>query len=220
MNKSRKFYIEKRREEKRLEYGEFNNSDNWIGSFYELSIEYHPVGNNKRLNQALIALQNFELFNGLWKERQDFQSDSISLPINILDDSVNQLFGTLIMSGENTLPCLISVIRIDGESDWLDISIPQVTLENFYSCKYPLTKEFNPWLAKVDEIFIRIAKTIFNHSPFELAMLGEEVSGYTNQEKITLEDVGKVTCILPIGLQKRLGIEKGKELSSQIRLYV
>lgn len=209
-----------RRGEKRLNYSDFNNPTNWIGGFYELSIEFNPAGNNKRLNRAFIALQSLKLFNGLWKERQDFHTNSISLPINIDDCSVSQFYGTVSMSDGNTLPCLISVIRVEGESDWLDVSIPQATLEQFYPYKYPLTKELNPWLAKVDEIFIRIAETIFNNSPFELAMIGEEISGYKNQEEITFEDVEKITSILPIHLQKRLGIqEKGKELTSQLRLF-
>ncbi|UTI42237.1 hypothetical protein [Niallia sp. RD1] len=203
-----------------MNYNEFTNPDNWIGGFYELSIEFHPVGDNNRLNQALIALENIGFFNGLWQERQDFLSDSISLPINIDDDSVNQFYGTLNLTDGNTLPSLISVIRIEGESDWLDISIPQATLEQLYPYEYPLTKELNPWLAKIDEIYIRIAETIYNNSPFELAMIGEEISGYTNQEEITKEDSEKITFILPIRLQKRLGIQdKGEELSKQLRLF-
>ncbi|CAM3737411.1 hypothetical protein [Mesobacillus zeae] len=203
-----------------MNFSEFTNPEHWFGGFYELSIEFHPVGDNKRLNQALIALQNFKFFNGLWKERQDFQLNSITLPINIDDERVNPFYGTLILSDGNTLPCLISVIKIEGESDWLDISIPQATLEQFYPYKYPLTKELNTWLAKVDEILIRIAETIYNHSPFELAMIGEEISGYTNQEEFTLVDSGRITCILPIRLHKCLGIqEKGEELSKQLRLF-
>lgn len=203
-----------------LDYKEFINPDNWIGGFYELSIEFHPVGDSNRLNQALITLQNLGFFNGLWREKQDFKSDSISLPINIEEKSVNQFYGTLILSDGNALPCLISVIRIEDESDWLDISIPQASLGLFYPNKYPLSKELNPWLVKVEEIFIRIAETIYNHSPFELAMIGEEISGYTTQEEITLEDLGKITCILPNQLQKRLEVQEGGEkLSKQLRLF-
>ncbi|MEO2073789.1 MAG: hypothetical protein ABGX20_00010 [Bacillus sp. (in: firmicutes)] len=203
-----------------MNYSEYNNPNNWIGGFYELSIEFHPVGNNDRLNKALNALQSFKLFRGLWKERQDFQAGSISLPINIDDNSVSQFYGTLIMTDGNTLPCLISLIRIEGESDWLDISIPQASFEKFYPYKYPLAKELNPWLIKVDETLIRLAETIFSHSPFELAMIGEEISGYTNQGQISFEDVGKINCILPAHLQKHLGIkEKGKELTNQLRYF-
>ena len=203
-----------------LNYKEFTNPDNWIGGFYELSIEFHPVGDNNRLNQALITLQHSGFFNGLWQERQDFQSDSISLPLNMGDDSVNQFYGAINLSDGNTLPCLISVIRMEDESDWLDISIPQASLELFYSYEYPLTKELDPWLANIDEIFIRITETIYNYSPFELAKIGEEISGYTNQEEITIEDTEKITCILPIILQKRLGMqENGEKLLEQLRLF-
>lgn len=204
----------------RLQYSEYNNPNNWIGGFYELSIEFYPVGDNERLNQALIGLQSFKSFKGMWKERQDFQGDSISLPINIDDDSVIKFYGALIMNDGNTLPCLISITRIDGGSDWLDISIPQASFEKFYPYEYPLTKELNPWLVKVDEIFISLAETIFHHSPFELAMIGDEISGSTNQGQISFDDVGKIICILPTHLQKRLGVkEKGKELTNQLKLF-
>lgn len=199
---------------------EFKNPDRWIGGFYELSIEFHPFEDNKRLNQALIAIQNLDFFNGLWKERRDFQSNSISLPIKIDDGSVNHFYGTFNLSDGNTVPCLLSIIRIEGESDWIDISIPQAILEQFYSYKYPLTHELNPWLAKIDETFITIAETIYNDTHFELAMIGEEISGITNQKEMTLEDIEKITCILPVYLQKRLGIEgKGETLSKQLRLF-
>ena len=68
---------------------------------------------------------------------------------------------------------------------------------------------------------MKIAKTIYTHSPFELAMIGEEISSYTNQEQINLRDLEKITCILPIHLQKRLEIqEKGKRLTKQLRLFI
>ena len=203
-----------------MDYIEFMNPDNWIGGFYELSIEFHPVGDHNRLKQALITLQKLEFFNGIWQENHDFQLDSISLPINIEDDSVNQFYGTLIHSDGNNLPCLITVITIEEESNWLDISISQASLELIYPYEYPLTKELNPWLGKVEETFIKIAEAIYNHSPFELAMIGEEISGYTNQEEITLEDLGKITCIIPNQLQKRLEIQgEGNKLSKQLRLF-
>ncbi|MTH55344.1 hypothetical protein GKZ89_18275 [Bacillus mangrovi] len=203
-----------------MNYSEFTNSNNWIGGFYELRIEFHPVGDNKRVNDALIALHTIKFFNGLWKERQDFQSNSISLPIIMDDESADQFYGTLNLTDGTTLPCLISLIRIEGESDWLDLSIPQASLELFYPYEYPLTKELNPWLTKIEDMFLRIAEIIYNHSPFELAMIGEEVSGDTNQNEITIEDLEKITCILPISLQKRLGVQgKGEELSKQLRLY-
>ena len=125
-----------------MNYSEFKNQNSWTGGFYELSIEFHPVGNNKRLNDALVALQKCNSFKGLWQTREDFQSNTISLPLEIKKDSVNQYYGTLSISDGNTLPCVITIIRIDKESDWLDIAIPQSIFEKKYSYKYPLTKGF------------------------------------------------------------------------------
>ncbi|MGV3464991.1 MAG: hypothetical protein ACO1OT_06840 [Heyndrickxia sp.] len=102
-----------------------------------------------------------------------------------------------------TLPNLISLIRVESESDWPDLSIPQTTFEQYYPFKYLLIKEINPWLAKINEVLIRIAETIYKHSLFELAMKGEEISGDKKQEEITFEDVKGITSILPIPRQGR-----------------
>lgn len=203
-----------------MNYNEFTNPDNWIGGFYELSMEFHPVGNNVRLNQALTALGKLNFFSGFWKERHHYLSNSITFPIHIDDDSVNQFYGTITLSDGKTLPCVVTIVRIIGELEWLDIGIPEAILEKLYDLQYPLTKEFNPWLAGIDEIFIRMAESLFDRSPFELALIGEEISGYANQENITLKDLEKITCILPHRIQKRLGVlEKGEGLTNQLRLF-
>ncbi|WP_181833283.1 hypothetical protein [Bacillus taeanensis] len=203
-----------------MEYGDYNNPENWVGGFYELSIEYRPFDDEKRLNEALNALCKSSFFNGIWEEKKYYKKHSISLPIDIEGESVNQFYGTLFLSEDNELPCVISVVRVSGESDWLDIAIPQATFEKKYPYKYPLTKELNPWLNKVDEMYTQLAEIIFSNSPFDFAMIGEEISGYTNQEEITVEVIKNITCILPIQLQKKLGLQgEGKELSKQLRIF-
>lgn len=203
-----------------MKFSEFIDLDNWIGGFYEISIEFHPAGNDKRLNDALTSLVKSKVINGIWKERENYQKNPVSLPIDIEEDSVNQYYGTLPISDGNTLPCIITIVRIDCESDWLDISIPQAAFEKAYPYKYPLTENLNPWLNGVDETFIKLAETIYNQSPFDLAMIGEEISGYTNTETITTEILEKSIIILPIGLQKRLKTqEKGEKLSNELTLF-
>ncbi|PLT30642.1 hypothetical protein [Peribacillus deserti] len=203
-----------------MDYDFYNNPDNWIGGFYELSIEYHPFGNNKRVNEALTALCKSDYFNGFWEDKKDYQKKSISLPINIEEDSVTQFYGTLSLSNskEGELPCVITVIRVDGESDWLDIAIPQAALEKRFPYKYPLTIELNPWLKKINARYTQLAEIIYCSSPFDLAMIGEEITGYTNQEEITYEVVQNIICILPSHLQDRLGL-KGKGLSNQLIIF-
>ena len=142
------------------------------------------------------------------------------MPIKIENDSVNQFYGTVFLSDEFSLPCVITIIRTEEESDWLDIAIPQAIFEKLYPYKYPLTKELNPWLEKVDEVLIKLAEIIYKHSTFDLAMIGEEISGYTNQQDITLECLDRITCIIPVELQNRLGVRgKGQGLSNQLRVY-
>lgn len=205
-----------------MNYIFYNNPDNWCGGFYELSIEYHPFGNNTRVNEALTALCKSSYFNGMWEDKKDYQKKSISLPINFEKDSVNQFYGTLSLSNasEDELPCLVTVISVNGESDWLGISIPQAAFEKIFPYKYPLTIELNPWLKKIDEIYARLAKTIYCNAPFDLALIGEEISGYTNQQEITNEIVQNIICILPRQLQDRLGLnEKGIELSNELKIF-
>lgn len=205
-----------------MDYNFYNNPDNWIGGFYELSIEYHPFGNNKKVNEALTALCESSYFNGIWEEKKDYQKESISLPITIEEDNSNSFYGMLSLSNSNEdeLPCIITIIRVSGESDWLDIAIPQSALEAIFSYIYPLTTELNPWLKQIDEMYTELAEVIYRNAPFDLAMVGEEISGYTNQEKITYEVMQNMTSILPSQLQDRLGLKgKGEELSNQLRVF-
>ncbi|KZZ85762.1 hypothetical protein [Bacillus sp. SJS] len=134
--------------------------------------------------------------------------------------SVFLYYGILHIPDRNILPCVITINRIDGESDWLDISIPQAAFKMSYLYKYPLTKKLNPWLNSVEETFIKLAETIYNDSPFDLAIIGEEVSGDANQETVTLDHLESASFILPIALQKRLKTqEKGKVLSNNLTLF-
>ncbi|MDN4492839.1 hypothetical protein [Ureibacillus aquaedulcis] len=205
-----------------MNYFDFINPENWMGGYYELSMEFQPLGDDKRLNDALLSLTNCNFFKGLWQTREDFQTSKLPLPIKIEPDSINQLYGTLSLRDGNTLPCLVSLIRINEESDWLDISIPQASFNSKYAYTYPLTKELNPWLEKAEKMYITLAEIIYKNSPFDLAVIGEEVSGYTSQNSISIDYLGKATCILPMNLQRKLDVQgegKGKSLSSGLLLF-
>ncbi|MES9685812.1 hypothetical protein ABWK22_23485 [Gottfriedia acidiceleris] len=206
-----------------MNYNDFNNEEIWYGGHYELSIEYNPSGDNKKLNKALATLYKCDIFNGMWKDRKDFLNHyhTVTLPINFEEDgSVDQFYGAVTDSKGNIFPCLISIIRIVGESDWIDISIPLVIFEKNFNCNYPLIKETNLWLKDIDRMFTTITELIFSHSPFDLAMIGEEISGRTNQKGITLEDINNITCILPIQLQSKLGLHDiGVKLLNELRKF-
>ncbi|MCM3585855.1 hypothetical protein M3182_08875 [Mesobacillus maritimus] len=199
-----------------MRYSVFTNSDYWTGSYYELSIEFHPAGNDQRLNEALTALQLSDFVSDLY----DQQMKPVRFPISIEPSSIYSFYGMLTLSDVVTLPCLISIIRTDEESDWLDFSFPLASFEKNFLLKYPLTKELNLWLGEVDKLFIKLAEFIYKQSPFDFAMIGEEISGYTDQENLKVDCLDTITCLLPFELQRRLGVQKqGKILSNQLRLY-
>ena len=203
-----------------MKYGDNNDPEIWLGGHYELSIEYHPSGDSLKLNNALETLYKSGLFNGMWAEKRDYLKSSVPLPITIEDESVQLFYGTLSLSKDHELPCEISVIRIRGESDWLDISIPQGILEETFPYTYPLTLEENPWLSGVIEMYAKLAESIFQRAPFNLAMIGEEVSGYANEASLSIDDVENLTLILPLHLQTKLRLNgKGRALSNNLKIY-
>ncbi|WP_026673424.1 hypothetical protein [Alkalihalobacterium bogoriense] len=183
----------------------------WSGGFYELSIEYSPVGDDKKINTALAAVSNSKII-----------AVPISHRVKIEGNSVNQWYGDIHILDGKVLPCMVTVTRIDDESDWLDISIPQFAFEQVYCYRYPLTNELNPWLVEVNATFTTLAESIFKESPFELAMIGEEITGHTNHTVVTRDIIESDSAIfiVPIHLQTKIKpLTRGIELLNGLQLY-
>src|SRR5262245_9921591 len=73
---------------------EYLLDENWYGSFYEISLELGPVGNDVLAMQALRALWSQPEVRGPWRERSDFDSepDDAAIEISIsypLDTATN-----------------------------------------------------------------------------------------------------------------------------------
>lgn len=210
-----------------MKYSEYLDPNTWIGGYYELSIEYHPSGKDNRIQDALRALYESKYFHGMWKEKEEYLEQAVSLPISMDPGNEDQyygdsFYGILSISEDVTLPCFLSINRMEEESDWLDICIPQASFEKKYPYQYPLSLELNPWLQEVNEFFTKLAEVIHSQSPFDLAVIGEEVSGETNQEEIRAKDLDNeyITFLVPIFLQNKLGVrDKGKERCNGLRVY-
>ena len=201
----------------------YNNPDTWSGGYYEISLEYNSSDHDNHINKALKGLCKEGVFKGLWADKFDFQTAFVQLPLLFKNDSVTQLYGVVSLSRNEQLhlPCSITIIRVDGDNDSIVISIPQGAFEQLFSYQYPLTVEFNPWLKDINELFVQIAISIYEHSPFDLALIGEEISGYTNIEQATIETLQRVISIVPLLLQKKLGIEgEGHKLSSALKIFI
>jgi hypothetical protein len=164
---------------------EYLRDENWYGSFYEISLELGPTGNDALAKQALRALWAQPEVRGPWRERSDFDSELDDAAITI--DEV-RLYGCFIMSDGSEVGCMSYLIRVEGESDWLDLSIPIGMLERRFSISYPLDMATNPWMAEFDERLARIGAAIYSETPFRLGLIGEEASGASSAAELTSQD--------------------------------
>lgn len=175
---------------------EFLNIENWYGSYYELAIEYHPKGNNKTLIDAINAIWQLTELTGPWREKEMFGEKPQK--IELVDQGTNDLFGLVTFKGVRPIGCCNFTIResfADG-ADWLCFSVPTSMLELAFDVKYPLFDDENPWLKSIDRFFLKCAKTINDVSPFYLAIIGEDASGYTTSNEITPEIASRGGFIL------------------------
>ncbi len=115
-------------------------SHDWNGSFYELSMDFVPCGDSSRVVTALRRLWTHPRLTGPWPNRDMVDSPPSLTPQLIPIPAVDLLYGHLMVDDSKRLGCLSAVVRIEGERDWLDISIPVGMLEATYPDRYPLVQ--------------------------------------------------------------------------------
>jgi len=188
---------------KSLQKETFLAQENWYGSYYELAIEYYPVGNDESLLKAVQAIWESPYLSGPWFEETSF-GNSADMLQSLENEGGHLLYGLLQVEKNIEVGCLICLVREEEGSDWLDFCIPTGMLELVFNVEYPLLIDNNPWMLGVDQILLDIAKKAYRRSPFELAIIGEEVSGYVVANDITLEYLEQGGYIVPQKLLQRL----------------
>ena len=202
---------------------EYFRRSNWYGSFYELAMEFHPTGNDARLLAALQARWSDPALHGplaspySWPEEQttllSVPPASVSalgavprvqLPEALDPVGPGGLYGLLRLADGTELGITCAIVREEGGSDWLDFCIPTGMLGVAFPVDYPLFASTNPWLAGVDHALLEQASTIHAAQPFDLALIGEEVSGQRDAGRVTATDVARGGYLLPAGLLQRL----------------
>ncbi|WP_230505276.1 hypothetical protein [Sutcliffiella rhizosphaerae] len=162
-------------------------------------MEFSPVENNDRLSKALnnVSMLSFVEFTAP----------------SSLDSS--PMFGTLSIMEHGKLPFMITMIKCEGEPDWLDVSIPISKIEEIFSIQYPLSFVNNACLEGLHQCLTMLAETVYVQSPFQFAMLGHEITGLTDHQSISIENYEHVTFILPRTFQTKLGVNQ--PLQSQLQ---
>jgi hypothetical protein len=169
--------------QKKMNRDFFTHKENWYGSFYELAIELQPSHDNVRLERALDSLWSHPNLSGHWVSIENFGRSPDVFNISDQSQSMDQnslihLYGVFsIPEIDKQLGCLSIVVRETEGSDWLDFSFPTKMLESAFG-------EI-PWSTVVDKYLLQIADMIYQQTPYDLALIGEEVSGLVNKASIT-----------------------------------
>lgn len=186
----------------------FQEAENWLGSYHELAMELHPAGDDERLLRAVKRLWEHRALTGPWTEREGFGA-APAMPASILHAGPAPCYGAFALRGGREIGCVSHVVREEGGSDWLTLSLPTAMLGLAYRVAYPLTAELNPWLVEVDEVLLDVAEWLHAVIPFELAIVGEEVSGLRSAVELQSGDLGLACFVLPRSLWDRMpaGVE-------------
>jgi hypothetical protein len=146
----------------------------WLGAFRELAIELRS-GDPQRLLDATRAAWATRVLRG--PVGPPFGGGAPPLDDSLLRlDPVVNLYGEIAVDGiDDPLPCKVVWVR-DRDADWLDVCVPEETIE---AAQVPVSGETD--LAKkqklVDRVLAHVADAIFAVVPFDLAIIGTEVSG-------------------------------------------
>lgn len=153
----------------------YQKRENWHGSFLEIAIDLGPRNDERLLSGFRAAWASPYLHGPLPSPYGD--------PAAVLDrrfleqEASHHAYGTIELPHSNRrLGCEVIAIR-DDDSDWLDVAVPTGMLELAYPVEYPLFSDTNPWIADVEACLVSVADGVYRAVPFDLATIGEEVSG-------------------------------------------
>ncbi len=149
---------------------EYFGPDNWLGWYFELAIDLGPR-NDERLRRATDAIWGTPGIRGPLPspfsppEHRPRSRDRHFISVH----------GELSIGEFPPIGCLTVVVP--DVHDWLDLSIPEAMLRRRFPISEPLRAATNPWARAVENLFVSAAERVFRVAPFELAFIGEEVSG-------------------------------------------
>lgn len=210
-----------------MDKSSFQNEDNWIGGYYELVFEFHPTGDTKRLINALKILCKFDEINELYESKDDYKEKVTIVPNSIDEENPFNLYTTINLPDGNIIGAVIIILRVEGESDWLSLSIPIGMLENLYPIDYgtdfSISYEFNNWQKPFDDFLISIAEKLYKGEPFNLGVIGWEALAVINSTEITELEVEttKIPLLIPSNLDMKIHTERDSiKLANGLKLYL
>jgi hypothetical protein len=198
----------------------FTAKENWRGSYYELAIELQSSHDDIQQEQALQALWSHPNLSGHWLNLESYGQDPDIFRISELIDkesniSYANLYGVFhIPEIHQQVACLSVVVREKNGSDWLDFCFPTVMLKQVFPLKSPLSHAENSWLKIVDKYLLETADIVYHQTPYDLALIGEEVSGMVHKVFVTGTEIENGGVLLSPMLWEKLSPNKVFEVMS------
>ncbi|MBP3967324.1 hypothetical protein [Paenibacillus lignilyticus] len=194
--------------------------EDWYGSYFELAIQFKNKLSDDLLRDCIHGLWSNDHLFGPCIEKENVGKGFIDFGLVSGEVFSNYLYGILTLADSTLLGCLSLTVREEEGSDWLDFCIPSGILEKKYSVTYPLIPEKNLFLQELETVFSEIAKTVYSISPFDMALIGEEVSGMLYVDSLTKDYVLKGGVIIPEKTAAKAGaLNAGIRISSDLLLY-
>jgi len=153
----------------------FEGRENWSGLYVELAVDLGRADDSRMCEAFAAAWSSPRMYGPL---QPIHTTGSRNLPRPPLDpDASPHTYGIFrAPSASREIGCEVLAVR-DGQSDWLDVALPTGMLGLAYSVREPLDQTANSWLPGIFRALADVANTIYERVPFEMALIGEEVSG-------------------------------------------
>lgn len=159
---------------------------NWHGGFYELAIELAD-DSDEHLQRILTALWRTADIEGCYRRRPGSRDQFEDAPCTVAALSLHgHLHATVLLPTGQRVVCGAVAIRGAGGTDWLDFYLPMEALSRTDRRvgAFPFVTDGDSsalaWRRPIDDWLAGIATAVFRTDPFQLALIGHEVSGDTD----------------------------------------
>lgn len=157
----------------------FTFPDVWLGGFYELAIELGPRS-DERLRLALEAIWSLPELNGPYGRRDMEPEEQPRVEPTLEAIDFGHLQGVATLPSGERVACGTFAVREEDGPDWLLLYIPMGALERVCDVgAFPFGggRSTEGWRRPLDEWFAQVGRKVFEAAPFQLGLIGHEVSG-------------------------------------------
>lgn len=199
---------------RRCRLGEGSRKRTGTAAIYELAIEYRPKGDDARILDGLRALWKPPDVGGVWAWKDYLHRHNLSEGLEF--EEFQHGYGFLHLPGRPPIGCGSVVSREDDElgADWLVFYVPTGMLELVVAVEYPLwPRARNPWMDGLDGVLLQMAQRVYAVSPFQLALIGEEVTGGSRADQLRSEDVVRGGYLVGPEVFGRLRLDRARTVT-------